>query len=123
MQPELETRGTRTHKGWRDHDGFISPVQPGTGPRSDPRGNFPAGPEAGDAMPDMRCVTADVGVYALSYDEADALGDCRDAHGITCTLPVSEPPAAALRSSRGATVEPNAMAHFQRMSERRRGSD
>ena len=123
MQPELETRGTRTDKGWRDHDGFIGPVQPGTGPRSDPRGDFPAGPEVGDAMPDVRCVTADVGVYALSYDEADALRDFRDAHGITYTLPVSEPPAVALRSRRGATIEPNAMAHFQRMSERRRGSD
>ncbi len=38
------------------------------------------------------------------------------------TLPVSEPPTVALRSRKGAALEPNAMAHFQRMSERRTGS-
>lgn len=32
MQPELETRGTRTDEGWRDHDGFVGRRQPGTGP-------------------------------------------------------------------------------------------
>jgi hypothetical protein len=38
------------------------------------------------------------------------------------TLPVSEPPVVALSSRKGATLEPNARAHFQKMSERRRGS-
>ena len=38
-------------------------------------------------------------------------------------LPVAEPPAVALRSKRGAALEPNAMEHFQRMSERRGGTD
>ena len=38
-------------------------------------------------------------------------------------LPVAESPAVALRSKRGAALEPNAMVHFQRMSERRRGTD
>ena len=38
------------------------------------------------------------------------------------SLPVSEPPAVALASKRGAAIEPNAMAHFRRMSERRKGS-
>ena len=59
MQPELETRGTRTDAGWRDQDGFVGPRQPGTGPRSDPRGDFPTGPAVGEAMPDVRCPTAD----------------------------------------------------------------
>jgi hypothetical protein len=36
---------------------------------------------------------------------------------------VAEPPAVALRSKRGAALEPNAMEHFQRMSERRGGTD
>ena len=38
-------------------------------------------------------------------------------------LPVAESPAVALRSERGSALEPNAMEHFQRMSERRRGTD
>lgn len=57
MRPELETRATRTDKGWRDHDGFVGRRRPGSGPRSDPRGDFPTGPQVGDAMPDVRCVT------------------------------------------------------------------
>lgn len=36
------------------------------------------------------------------------------------TVPVSEPLAPALRTEKGAALEPNARAHFQRMSERRR---
>ncbi len=39
------------------------------------------------------------------------------------TLPVAESPAVALRSKKGAALEPNAMAHFQRMSKRRVSSD
>ena len=38
------------------------------------------------------------------------------------TMPVSQPPAPALQTEQGATVEPNARAHFRRMSERRRRS-
>ena len=53
----------------------------------------------------------------------DEVCDLPTAQRFELTLPVSEPPAVALRSRRGATGEPNAMAHFQRMSERRRGSD
>ena len=52
----------------------------------------------------------------------DEVCDLPTSQRFELTLPVSEPPAVALRSSRGATVEPNAMAHFQRMSERRKGS-
>ena len=36
----------------QDHDGFIGPVQPGNGPRSDSRGDFPTGPDVGEALPD-----------------------------------------------------------------------
>jgi len=38
-------------------------------------------------------------------------------------LPLAESPAVALRGERGAALEPNARAHFQRMSERRSGTD
>lgn len=40
---------------------------------------------------------ADIAVYALSYDEADALRDFRDAHGITYQL-LSDPDSAVIRS-------------------------
>lgn len=40
---------------------------------------------------------AGVAVYALSYDEADALGDFRAAHGITYTL-LSDPDSEVIRS-------------------------
>ena len=59
MRLELETRGTRAENGWRDHDGFVGPVKPGTGPRSDPRGDFPTGPSVGERMPDVRCSDVD----------------------------------------------------------------
>ena len=39
------------------------------------------------------------------------------------TLPVAESPVVALRGEQGAALEPNARAHFQRMSERRVRSD
>ena len=40
---------------------------------------------------------AGIAVYALSYDEADALWDFRDAHGITYTL-LSDPDSDVIRS-------------------------
>ena len=40
---------------------------------------------------------AGIAVYALSYDEADALRDFRDAHGITYTL-LSDPDSDVIRS-------------------------
>ncbi len=70
MRSELETRGTQTDKGWQDHDGFIGRVQPGTGPRSDPRGDFPTGPEVGEAMPDVRCSTSDATLLDLHAHRA-----------------------------------------------------
>lgn len=36
---------------WRDADGFLSPVRPGEGPRRDPLGAFPTGPEVGTPLP------------------------------------------------------------------------
>ena len=59
VKSELETRATKTDAGWQDQDGFVGPFQPGNGPRSDPRGDFPTGPDVGEAMPDVRCHTAD----------------------------------------------------------------
>ena len=66
MQPEMETIGTQTDTGWQDKDGFIGPIQPGNGPRSDPRGSFPTGPEVGTPMPEVECSTADGAPFQLS---------------------------------------------------------
>lgn len=70
MHPEMETRAEQTDSGWRDHDGFVGPFRPGTGPRSDPRGDFPTGPEIGQPMPDVRCHTADESPFDLHENRA-----------------------------------------------------
>ena len=59
MKPTLETRATEADNGWRDKDGFIGPFKPGNGPRSDPSGEFPTGPDIGDQMPSVECQAAD----------------------------------------------------------------
>lgn len=67
---DIETRGTKVDSGWRDHDGFVGPMQPGTGPRSDPKGEFPTGPEVGQQMPNIQCATADDTRFDLHADRA-----------------------------------------------------
>ena len=56
MTIELETRGEQVEGGWRDQDGFVASIQPGNGPRSYPRGEFPTGPDLGIFMPNVRCL-------------------------------------------------------------------
>ena len=63
--PEMETSATQAKNGWRDLDGFVGPFKPGSGPRSDPRGDFPTGPAVGERMPDVRCHTADGAPFDL----------------------------------------------------------
>jgi hypothetical protein len=55
MTIEIETRGEKTEHGWRDIDGFVGPIQPGFGPRSDPKGPFPTGPGEGEPLPEFAC--------------------------------------------------------------------
>ena len=59
MRPEMETEASEAGNGWRDQDGFVGPFRPGNGPRSDPRGDFPTGPDVGEQMPDVRRTAAD----------------------------------------------------------------
>ncbi len=70
MELTMETRATKTDHGWQDQDGFIGPVKPGNGPRSDPRGAFPTGPNVGETMPDVRCSAADGSAFDLHVDRA-----------------------------------------------------
>ena len=58
MTIDIETHAEKTDHGWRDVDGFVGPVRPGSGPRTDPRGEFPSGPEIGSHLPDIRCQDA-----------------------------------------------------------------
>ncbi len=68
---EMETTATKVDSGWRDKDGFIGPFQPGLGPRSDPRGEFPTGPNVGTNLPDVSCLNADGEVFNLSEHRGD----------------------------------------------------
>ncbi len=59
MKIEIETQGEKTDHGWRDVDGFVGPRRPGEGPRTDPRGDFPTGPEIGEPLPNVSCLGSD----------------------------------------------------------------
>ena len=71
MRPDLETRATQAGKGWQDHDGFVGPIRPGTGPRSDPRGDFPSGPAVGEQIPNVRCRNVDGTSFSLQDHRGD----------------------------------------------------
>ena len=54
MDVELETTADPgPNQLWVDADGFAGPRKPGTGPRRNPRGAFPTGPEVGERLPDI----------------------------------------------------------------------
>lgn len=38
---------------WEDEFGFVGPIKPGIGPRSNPAGWFPTGPEIGERLPSI----------------------------------------------------------------------
>ena len=71
MQPEMETNATQTERGWQDKDGFIGPYQPGNGPRSDPKGVFPTGPEIGEAFPSIQCRDVEGRDVSLSFAQGN----------------------------------------------------
>ena len=64
MSIEIETRGVEVESGWRDQDGFIVPLKPGTGPRTDPKGEFPTGPDIGAPIPNVNCIDS----FGKSFD-------------------------------------------------------
>lgn len=51
---EIETATKQTETGWADIDGFVGPYRPGKGPRTDPRGEFPTGPDIGSTLPNFQ---------------------------------------------------------------------
>lgn len=71
MHIETETHAEQVGTGWRDQDGFIGPYRPGKGPRTDPRGAFPTGPDIGELLPDIRCQDANGRGFDLHQERAD----------------------------------------------------
>ena len=55
MGIEVETRSEQLEDRWRDQNGFITGFQEGEGPRANPRGRFPTGPEVGTQIPNVEC--------------------------------------------------------------------
>ncbi len=54
MEIEVETTANPgPGKLWLDIDGFAGPVKPGNGPRRDPKGEFPTGPDVGTQLPNI----------------------------------------------------------------------
>ncbi len=51
---EVDRRGKQLQNGsWADEDGFVGPLQPGSGARISPLGAFPTGPAVGERLPDI----------------------------------------------------------------------
>ncbi|MEM7287910.1 MAG: hypothetical protein AAF480_16280 [Actinomycetota bacterium] len=53
-QIEKETYAVRHESGlWANEFGALGPYRPGVGPRSNPKGWFPTGPDVGERLPDI----------------------------------------------------------------------
>lgn len=53
-QIEKDTYAVRHESGlWANEFGALGPFRPGVGPRSNPKGWFPTGPEVGEQLPDI----------------------------------------------------------------------
>ncbi len=71
MDVELETTADPgPDQLWVDADGFAGGLQPGTGPRRNPRGEFPTCPEVGERLPDIVAQTPDGEVIDVHRDRA-----------------------------------------------------
>lgn len=57
MEPvirDVDPNVSRHESGhWEDRYGALGPAKPGLGPRQDPTGHFPTGPEVGATLPDI----------------------------------------------------------------------
>ena len=53
-QVDPTPHATRHESGlWEDDSGLLGPLKPGRGPRIDPAGEFPTGPDVGTVFPDI----------------------------------------------------------------------
>ena len=54
MQIERDTRGAELGPNqYEDAEGYIAPLAAGSGPRSNPLGEFPTGPDVGERLHDI----------------------------------------------------------------------
>ena len=54
MDVEVDRRGAELAPNqFEDHEGYVAPLPSGFGPRSNPLGDFPTGPEVGERLPDV----------------------------------------------------------------------
>lgn len=67
---EMQDHAEQAGAYWRDADGFLSPVRPGEGPRRDPVGDFPTGPEVGTLLPQVIATDTDGQLLDL-HDDRD----------------------------------------------------
>ena len=70
---EADSFGVLLESGfWRDSAGFVAPYEPGTGPRVNPVGWYPTGPDIGEELPPI-CLTSFEG-DVVDVHEARASG-------------------------------------------------
>jgi hypothetical protein len=50
---EMRDEAEPVRNSWRDQDGFVGPLRPGTAGRRDPAGDFPTGPAVGERLPEI----------------------------------------------------------------------
>ncbi len=54
MAVEVDRRGAELAPNqFEDNEGYVGPLPPGFGPRSNPLDDFPTGPEVGERLPDV----------------------------------------------------------------------
>ena len=70
MEIAVDGVGTKVERGWKDSDGFLGPLQPGVGPRRNPLGDFPTGPDVGEAFPDVVALAHDGRTIDVHEDRA-----------------------------------------------------
>ncbi len=69
MQIERDTRGAELGPNqYEDAEGYIAPLPAGYGPRSNPLGAFPTGPEVGEYLPDVVAVNSEGSTVDLHID-------------------------------------------------------
>ena len=60
MQIERDTRGSELGPNqYEDAEGYVAPLPAGFGPRSNPLGAFPTGPQVGPTLPDVIALDSD----------------------------------------------------------------
>ena len=69
MQIQRDTRGAELGPNqYEDAEGYLAPLAAGSGPRSNPLGEFPTGPAVGERLPDVVTSDSDGRIVDLHHD-------------------------------------------------------